>query len=646
MTAVDLEPVHEPSAAELAFLLAWREGWKADPLLTVSEWADTYRRLSTVSSAEAGFWRTSRTPYLREIMDTLSPSHPAQRVVVVGGAQIGKTEAGLNWIGHTIHNSPGPMLMVQPTVEMAENVSKERVQPMLVSTPVLAELVSENRSRDSGNTQLVKKFRGGMLKMTGANSAVGLRATPIAKLFLDEIDGYPLDVDGEGDPMDLAEKRTTTFPRRKVLATSTPTLKGLSRIEALYLSSDQRRFFVPCPHCDHFDWIRWSSIDYRNDDPSTAHLLCGACGVLIEERHKTWMLERGEWRATAPGNGETVGFHLSGLYSPLGWLSWETVVAEFLAAKNDPSRLKVWVNTRLAETWEERAESVDPASLITRVERYPAEVPDGVGVLVAAVDVQGDRLEWKVKGYGAGEESWLIACAEVPGDPSLEATWLELDTVLGQTYQHTSGQKLRIECTTIDSGGHHTEMVYRYCRARVARHVYAVKGGNMTGKPLVDRATTNNPYRARLYTLCVDTGKEIVYSRLRIGSAGPGFMHLPEGVATEEYVAQLTAEKSVRKYVRGRGTVRQWIKTRARNEALDLEVYCLAALHILGQPLIRSLAARAARFSVRVAKQLELGEGAEDAAAESSVPPGPVPRPAIPPRGPARRGGWTRNWRK
>lgn len=638
------------SIAEQVFLQAWREGFTADPDMTTSEWADAYRVLVSVSSAEAGRFQMARTPYMREIVDTLSPQHPAERVVLVGGAQIGKSEGGNNWLGRTMDLSPCAMMMVQPTVDMAENYSKERIQPMIVSTPRLAKLVMENRSRDGGNTLLVKKFKGGMLKITGANSAVGLRSTPIKNLFLDEIDGYPLDVDGEGDPMALAEARTTTFPRRKIYATSTPTLKGLSRIETLYLASDQRRYFVPCPHCGHFDWMRWASIDFRNEDPETTHLLCNSCGVLIEERYKTWMLaeENGaHWRATATGDGKTAGFHVSGLYSPLGWLSWKQIVAEFLAAKNDPPKLKVWVNTRLAETYEERGDSVDPAGVMARAERYPAEVPDGVGVLVASVDVQGDRLEWKVKGYGAGEESWLIAWGQIPGDPSLEATWLEVDTLLAQHFLHASGQKLRIECMAIDSGGHHTENVYRYARSRSQRRVFAVKGGNMTGQPLVGRPTSNNPYRARLYSLCVDTGKEIVYSRLRVGTPGPGYMHMADGVVSDEYAAQLTAEKAVRKYVRGRGTVRQWIKTRARNEALDLEVYCLAALHILGQPFIRSLSGRAAKCSVRVAQQLELASAEDDADTSYPIPTPPPARPIAPTRGTAgRRGGWVKGWRK
>lgn len=625
------------TAAERVFLEAFRDGWRPDPILTVSQWAEEHRQLSSATSAEPANFRYDRTPYFREPIDALSAQHPARRVVIMAGAQLGKTEGGLNWIGYVIQSAPGPMMMVQPAIDDAEAVSKERIAPMLALTPVLAELVSENRSRQGDNTILVKKFRGGMLAIAGANSARSLRGRPIRYLYVDEIDAYPTDVDGEGDPVALAEKRMTTFTRRKVLLTSTPKIKGFSRIEAEFNASDQRRYFVPCPHCGHRDWIRWQSIVYHDNDPSTAALLCGACGVLIEERFKTQMLAAGEWRPTAESREGTLGYHLSGLYSPLGWLSWREVVAEFLAAKQDPSKLKVWVNTRLAEPWEERAEAVDPASLLERARRtpsWPADVPAGVGVLVASVDVQADRLEWKVKGFGAGEESWLIATGQIAGDPERDAVWHELDaTVLQQAWTHESGQVMRVDCTAIDSR-FKSDAVYKFCRARAARRVFAVMGDKSVGRPLVGRPTANNKYRARLYMLCVDTGKETVYSRLRIQAPGPGFVHLPNWV-DEEYIAQLTAEKAVRRFIRGRGSVREWVATRDRNEALDLEVYALAALKILGEPFIRTLATRAARFATLA---LQLGGAPTGGEAEAGAAPEP-PAPAGSPR-PRRRSRW------
>jgi phage terminase large subunit GpA-like protein len=624
-----------PSLAELC-ATAFADGMAPEPTLSVSAWADSYRFLSSVASAEPGPWRTSRTPHLREIMDCLSPSHPAERVVVMSGAQIGKTECGNNWIGYVIDRAPGPMLMVQPTVETAKRVSKQRLAPMIEATPVLRDRVAESRSRDSGNTVQVKEFDGGVLIITGANSSAGLRSMPIRFLFMDEVDEYPGDVDGQGDPVALAEKRTATFARRKILLTSTPTIKGLSRIEREYLESDQRRYFVPCPECGHLDYLTWREvghhrIEWEEGRPETAHMVCSACGARVEEGHKTDMLLKGEWRPTAVSESHTAGFHLSALYSPLGWKSWAQCAAEFLRAKEDPFRLKTWVNTVLGETWEERGDSVAAGSLAARLERYPAEVPTGVGVLVAAVDVQGDRLEAVVKGYGADEESWLIAFTQLHGDPAREQVWHELDRFLGQSFEHESGQKLRIHRTVIDSGGAHTEQVYRYCKARLAagRSVYPVKGGTLTGRPLLERPSVHNRYRVPLFVLCVDTGKEAVFSRLLISSPGPGYLHLPDWVDAE-YLAQLTAEKAIRKYVKGRGAVREWVKLRERNEALDLEVYSLAALYILGPAFVRSLPERAARFAQPAA-------ASETADAETKPPVAMDPLLQLP-----RRSAWVR----
>jgi phage terminase large subunit GpA-like protein len=603
----------------------WAQGWQPEPDLTVSAWADEYRFLSPKASAEPGHWSTARTPYLRELMDSLSPSHPAQKSVLMKGAQIGGTECGNNWLGYIMHLNPGPALMVQPTLEMAKKVSKQRLAPMIEATPVLRERVSEPRAKDSGNTIFTKDFPGGVLLMAGANSASGLRSMPVRFLFEDEVDAYPGDVGGEGDPLAIAEKRTATFARRKIYLVGTPTVRGVSRIEQEWLKTDRRRYFLPCPRCGHFDWLQWSAggwrggegihhhIVFEHHDPATAAMQCSGCGAIVEERWKTEMLARGEWRPTAePQEARTVGFHVSSLYSPLGWKSWAECVAEFLDAKDDVFKLKVWVNTVLGETFEEEGDAVEADTLEARREVYPAEVPDGVGVLVAAVDVQGDRLEAQVTGFGAREESWLIAWQQFPGDPETASLWWDLDRFLRQSFTHQSGRKLRIRCTAIDSGGHHSEQVYRYCKARVGRRVFAIRGGNERGKPVVDRPTRNNRYHTPLYTLCVDTAKETIYSRLKIGRPGPGYLHLPEWVDSE-YVAQLTAEKKIRKYVKGRGSVPEWVKLRERNEALDLTVYCLAALYILGPVVLRSLPEWAARLARPVEKSMAPAAGTERA---------------------------------
>jgi phage terminase large subunit GpA-like protein len=598
--------VQAPQSGREVYEAAYRDGWRPEPRLTVSDWADEHRVMGNRAGRAATHWRTDTTPYLREIMDALGPRFPARRVAFIKGRQIGGTEAGNNWLGFIMHHSPGAILVLRPTVDDARRFSRQRLDPMITTTRVLSDLVQDARSRDGGNSLLIKEFPGGILLLTGSNAATGVKSMPIRWLFCDEIDEYPGDIDGQGDPISLAEGRTTgpTYSRRKIFLVSTPTIKGRSRIEREYLISDQRRYFIPCPYCGNFDWIRWPNIRCREEkNPKTAHLVCVQCGEWIGERFKTQMLARGEWRPTAEGDGETIGFHLSSLYSPLGWFPWSAAMKEFLEAQEDSLRLKNWINSVLGETWEERGDSIEPDGLLARKERYPADVPNGVGILVASVDVQGDRLEAKVKGYGAGEESWLIAFSQFHGDPGREKVWLDLDKFLLQTFTHESGRQLGIACTAVDSGGHHSEQVYRFCRARLDRHVFAVRGGSERGKPVVSRPTMHNRYRAKLFTLCVDTAKEIILSRLRIGKpevAGvpaPGYCHLPEWIDAE-YVAQLTAEKAIRKWVKNRGSVREWIKIRERNEAFDLEVYCLAALYILGPQVVKSLAERAAAAAV------------------------------------------------
>jgi phage terminase large subunit GpA-like protein len=622
------------------------DGLEPDDELTVHEWADANRVLTSMSSAEPGRWRTSRTPYLREPMDCLSPSHPCRRTVMQFAAQQGKTEVGNCWIGAIIHRWPAPILMVLPTVEVAKKVSKQRITPMILGSEVLRDRVRDAHSRGSGNTVQVKEFPGGVLMMTGANSGAGLRSMPIKYLFLDEIDKFPGDVDGEGDPVSLAEKRTSTFSRRKVLLTSTPTIKGISRIERELLKSDLRKYFIPCPACGFMDLLTWREVGHHRIEwdegrPETAHMVCSSCEAAIPEWHKAEMLARGEWRPTQPGNGITVGFHLSALYSPLGWKAWRDCVEEFLDAKDDPLKLRVWVNTVLAETWEERGTSVEAGALRKRCVPYEAEIPRGVGVLIAAVDTQIDRLECMVYGYGAGEESWLVSFTQLFGDPSGEAVWYELDRFLEREYVHESGRRFRAECTVVDSGGAHTEQVYRYVAGRARRHVYAIKGGSYSGRPLVERPSTSNRYRVPLFVLCVDTGKEVVVSRFQISAPGPGYVHLPEWV-DEETIAQFAAERAVRKYVKGRGSVRVWLKQRERNEALDMTVYALAGLFIsFPQPGSRSrlLEERAARW----AAPLDPGPGAGG----GDPPPGP-PEPPADPVAPRRfrQGGWVSGYRR
>jgi len=576
---------------------AWADGFmdglRPEAQLTVSEWADGYRLLSSKASAEPGPWRTSRTPYLQEPMDCLSTGSTVQRVVMMFAAQTGKTEAGSNWLGYVIDHAPGPMLCVQPTVEMAKRLSKQRLESMISETPCLAARIAPARSRDSGNTMFSKEFPGGMMLLTGANSATGLRSAPCRYIFADEIDAFPADVDGEGDPVSLAEKRATTFARRKILLTSTPTIKDHSRIEAEFLRSDQRRFFVPCPKCGEMQWLKWAQMKWEDGDPQTARYECEHCGERFEELHKPSMLRRGEWRATAPGDGRTAGFQLSGLYSPLGWFSWTDMVEEFLRAKADAPALKTWLNTRAAETWEEDyASKVSADGLRDRCEDFVMGVlPEGSVALTFGVDVQDNRLAISGWAWGRDEEGWLIYHQEIYGDPSRADLWRQVDEAVLREWDHASGRKLRPDVVCVDSGGNFTAEVYQYARERQRQGVIAIKGASQRNKAVIGKGAKvdiNAKGRtmkrgAMVFSVGTDTAKTTLFARLKHNEPGEGYLHFPIGT-TDEYFKQLTAEKQVMKYTRGGFPVREWVKkANARNEALDTLVYAFAGLQYLYQ---------------------------------------------------------------
>lgn len=558
---------------------AWRAGMAPEPPLTVSAWSDVHRILPS-TSAEPGRWRTARAPYLREIMDTLSTGSKFERVVFMKGAQIGGTEVGLNWLGYIVHHAPGLALLVMPSLDMVRRNTRTRIDPMIEATPALSARIAPPRAKDSNNTAFSKAFPGGSLVMAGANSAAGLRSTPARYLFLDEVDGYPADADGEGDPVDLAVKRTATYRgKRKIFLVSTPTIKGESRIEAAFAESDQRRYFIPCPDCGEFQTLEWRNIHWPEGDRLRAYAACTVCGGVMEERDKPALLAAGEWRATAPGDGRTAGFHLSSLYSPFE--TWGEVAAEHGRVRKDPTRLKVWVNTALAEAWEDRGgETIDAGGLMGRREPFGDRLPAGVAAITAGVDVQGDRLECQLVGWGLDEESWILEQRIIWGDPSGPAVWESLDHILLHMYPHSlPGPALPVLAGCIDSGGHHTATAYQFCANRMGRRVWAIKGRGGPGlKPWPQRPSRGKT-GAPVFIIGVDTLKDTLAARLAITEPGPGCVHFSAELGAQ-WFDQLTAEKVRTRYTNGR-PVRQWVPRRdgVRNEALDCYVYALAALH-------------------------------------------------------------------
>jgi phage terminase large subunit GpA-like protein len=581
---------------------AWREGLTPDPLLSVSEWSDMHRMLSSKASAEPGRWRTSRTPYLKAIMDCLSPTSAVERVVFMKAAQLGATEMGSNWIGYVIHHAPGPMMAVWPTVDMAKRNSKQRIDPLIEESAALSALISPARSRDSGNTILAKEFRGGVLVMTGANSAVGLRSMPVRYLFLDEVDGYPLDVEGEGDAISLAEARTRTFARRKIFIVSTPTISGVSAIEREYEASDQQRYFVPCPHCAHRQWLRFEQLRWEKGQPETAAYICESCDTAIHEHHKTWMLEHGEWRAMVPEHGsKTAGFHLSSLYSPVGWRSWKDIAVAWESAVSKVSgsaaAIKTFKNTELGETWVEEGEAPDWQRLIERREDYRiGTVPLGGLLLVGGADVQKDRIEASVWAFGRGKECWLVEHRVLMGDTAREAVWAQLAALLGETWTHASGAAMPLSRLALDTG-FATQEAYAFVRSCRDPRLMAVKGiargAALIGTPTaVDVTQSGKRLRRGIKVFSVVGGiaKLEFYNNLRkapdVQEDGvtvkypAGFVHLPKVDA--EFVQQLCAEQLITRRDRNGFAHREWQKMRERNEALDCYVYARASASAAG----------------------------------------------------------------
>jgi phage terminase large subunit GpA-like protein len=546
-----------------------------------------------------------------------------QEVVIMAGAQLGKTEALLNVIGYHIDNDPSPILVLQPTLSMGQAFSKDRVAAgLLSSTPCLKDKVKDPRARDSGNTTLHKVFPGGALTIVGANSPSGLASRPIRIMLADEVDRFPASAGSEGDPIQLGRKRTANFWNRKIISVSTPTNKGSSRIEDAYQKSDKREYYVPCKHCHHDQRLKWGNVQWEEGKPETAGYMCESCGVLWSDTDRMWSVRNGQWVASEPFNG-VAGFFISGLYSP--WTSLSEGVREFLSVKKNPEQLRVWTNTYLAELWEDAGERLEDFELAERREPMP-KVPDDVVVLTAGVDVQNNRLEISVIGWsGKGDdESYVIDHKTIFGDPSTPQLWTDLDSLINTQYETESGRNIAIRSACVDSGGHFTNAVYQYCKRNMGRRIFAIKGVGGEGKPIAGRPTRNNVAKCPLFSIGVDNIKDIVFARLRINEEGAGYVHFSDHLP-DEYFKQLTAEKVVTRYHRG-FKKRIYEKIRPRNEALDCMVYAIASYAILGVN-VKALAHK-------IEEQNQVLKSKEPAKTPNNLP-----------LMPQRKGGFANSWR-
>lgn len=566
----------------------------------VDDWADANRILPP-GSAEPGPWRTDRTPFAREIYKALSDSDPCEEVVLMTATQLVKSEAGLNWVGTCMEETPAPIMIVQATTNTGKRYSRQRVAPMIQACASLRRRVSKSQARDAANSASMKEFVGGVVIITGANSPAELASMPAKYIHFDEVDDYPDDCGGQGDPIDIAIARQDTFRRRKRLSSSSPKrTKGKSKIENRYLAGSQEQCHVPCPHCQHYQVLLFANLKWLKDDagnarPDTARMLCQSCGVLIDEHHKDKMLAACIWVAKYPERKKFWrSFHLSSLYSPLGWLSWADMVRQFLLAQEDmkkgnPEKWMTFVNTRLAETVKEQAEQLQTNELQERAEDYdPSIVPMGGLIVTCGVDIQDDRIECFPWAFGEADQMWMLKPEVIMCNPGDASSWKLLDAYLQTRFKHASGQSLPIEAVGIDSGGHYTHMVYNFVRqAHPARKIAALKGDNhKPGIPILGKASAVDvnwlgaiiKAGCKLWMVGVNTAKDLLHNRMK----RPGQVHLSKQMPPEIF-EQLTAEKRVPQRT-SRGIRFMWVKvsSTARNEAWDGAVYAIWCAERLG----------------------------------------------------------------
>ena len=564
--------------------------------LTVSEWADGHRELSGKQAGERGRWRTSRTPFLREIMDCLSVNSRVTDIVVMKSSQVGVTEATVNWLGYIMDHAPSPTMVLMPTLEARDAWKTQKLNPLLLETPVIHDLLGGQRSRDASNRADMIDFPGGVLFLSGGNSPNSYAQKSVRYLIMDDLDRFPPEVGAEGDPVLLARGRTKAFARAKRMYISTPTVKDESLIDREWQVSDQRHYQVPCPHCGEYQQLEWGGPEADhgikwNAERSSAWYLCRACHCEMHQHHKPAMLAAGRWVATHPERA-TRGYHLTALLAPIGLgPSWLDLALEWQHACKSPGTLRTFVNTHLGEPWVEAGDQIEPTGLMARLEEYA----DPLDILARTfgADVQKDRIEVTIDGWRAGEECFRLAHLIVPGDTARPEVWAALDAEL---------RDWRPDAGAIDSG-YNTSMVYKFCEGRP--WAFAIKGTPGPGRPIVEdeRVRRQRLRRQRkkgitVHLVGVDQAKALIYSRLKMIEHGPGYIHFPSDPDfDDEYFAQLTAEKLVTK-IRGTRPFAEWVQTRPRNEALDCAVYALAALRLSGINLALRAEAAAAKQAV------------------------------------------------
>lgn len=640
------------------------------PATTIDEWAEANRYLPTETAADAGQWRNEKTPWLVEIMRELSPTSRTQTVVFMSSARIGKTETLNNTVGFFMDAVKCPIMVAQPIEADAEEWSKDHLDPMIAHTPSLSRLVTADKDRRKGNTILHKKYMGGVVYCVGATSGKSFRRRTIRVGLGDELDAWPGTIDGEGDPWLLFCERTSTFPFAKKLgAFSTPTIRGQSRVESLFLTSDQRYWHVPCPFCGLYQRLVFSRL--RHDGGTPAEYLCdpeiGGCGSLIPEHKRDGMVSRGRWVATFPGR-PVAGFQISQIYSP--WVTWSALGAAWASAQGDPLQLQVFTNTKLGETYDlTDGDQWDPDSLMQLREALP-QLPARVVLITASVDTQGDRLVLQIDAWGPGEERWTLDRQDLIGDPTedpskLTSVWAELDRILLETtFAHPSGKALRIRACGVDTGGNASAQAYKFCRARRSRRVWALKGDHgREGSDLWPKTPSRrNKGNLPLHLVGVFAGKESCMSRLKASMdarkrgerGGPGYWHFAAVPSIgPSYFEELTAEACIVAYAGTRGgratseRRRRWVKREAdlKNEALDCSVYSYAVLHGLMALGVRLDRGKVDASAVERVEEIGISSRIGNLTKREEIPsPPPASAPAPPPPPPRKPPGKRPRW--
>ena len=534
--------------------------------------------LTVSSSPFPGRWKTERAEYQRGIMKAFSDAK-TEKIVCMTSAQVGKTEILNNICGFFLVHDPCPLLILLPTLELARAWSVDRLGPMINSTPAIRDQIGESRMKDGDNTILQKQFKNGSrLSIAGSNSPASLSSRPIRIVLMDEVDRMALSSGSEGDPILLASRRTQNFFNRKIAMFSTPTIKGASRIESAFEDSDQRYYNLKCHDCKKPQVLDWAQVRWEKDKPESAKYHCKECDVEWSDVQRKQAIRSGEWVATQPFSG-TAGFHLSGLYSP--WVDIPELAKLFLESKHTGQQaLRVFVNTVLAQSWEEdEGDGVETNDIMARAVNFETPLPDSsIGVLCASADVQADRIEVLVNGY-SNSQTWVVGFQIFYGSPTSESLWNEVEQYLKTTWEHPSGQDLRITRSFIDSG-YETGAVYNFCRKLESFGVRAIKGVGGSNRAEIGRPTKNNTARCNVFPLGVNTLKTQILARLKIDDPkDSGFVHFPDFL-DEEFFLQLTSERLIKKYVKGIPRM-EFKQLRPRNEALDLMVYNLAAFRSL-----------------------------------------------------------------